>query len=244
MLKPGFVISGALHIIVLMLPVSSMHLAEKSLHSETIELFIITSEPAAAKEEKKEAAPPPRKLFEAREKPAAGEIKELVGTAHSFNPEALGIQEKSAMGREFFAEQNVLTIKSAAGPEKTGEIHGIKKESLSGALKNIAVPPLPDKTSELPETVFGTADGPDFTDRVMPEYPRQALRLNKEATVVLILTIDENGKLANVEILEGAQYGFTEAAVKAVRLSTFRPAAKNGKPFRAKAVLPIKFEIE
>lgn len=94
------------------------------------------------------------------------------------------------------------------------------------------------------ESEFGSINAPSFLKRVMPEYPRLARRLGKEGKVVLRLFIDEHGKLLSVEIIEKAGYGFDEAAIDAVKASTFQPARLNGHPVACKAVLPIRFKLE
>jgi len=70
-----------------------------------------------------------------------------------------------------------------------------------------------------------------------------ARRLGKEGKVVLRLTIDENGKLVNIEVIEDSGYGFADAAIAAVRKSTFIPPTMNGKPILARALLPVKFTL-
>ena len=90
---------------------------------------------------------------------------------------------------------------------------------------------------------FGSSEGPRFSHREMPVYPLLARRLGKEGKVILRLTIDDKGKLLNLEIIEGSGYGFTESAIEAVRRSTFQPAMKEGKPILSRALLPIKFTL-
>jgi len=105
-----------------------------------------------------------------------------------------------------------------------------------------AVQSAPVESSQEPVgTEFGTAAGPSFLHREMPIYPAFARKLGKEGKVVLRLTIDERGNLLNVEVLETAEFGFTEAAVDAVKKSTFLPANKNGKPVASRALLPVRF---
>ncbi len=94
------------------------------------------------------------------------------------------------------------------------------------------------------ETRFGASVAPAFLHRVMPIYPMMARRLGMEGKVVLKLTIDEKGVLREVEVIEKAGYGFTEAAVEAVKKSTFLPAKKDGKPIASRALLPITFQLE
>lgn len=93
------------------------------------------------------------------------------------------------------------------------------------------------------ETEFGAAVAPSFLHREIPIYPPFARKLGKEGKVVLRLTIDERGNLKNVEVLETAGYGFSEAAVDAVKKSTFLPAKKNGKAVASRALLPVRFTL-
>ncbi len=98
-----------------------------------------------------------------------------------------------------------------------------------------------ESSSEPINTELGIGAGPSFLHREMPIYPAFARKLGKEGNVVLRLTIDERGNLLNVEVLKPAEYGFTEAAVDAVKKSTFLPAKKNGKPVASRALLPVRF---
>jgi len=99
------------------------------------------------------------------------------------------------------------------------------------------------KTVELRDVEFGSSEGPRFYHKEMPVYPFMARRLGKEGRVVLRLTIDDEGKLLKLEIIEGAGFGFTESAVEAIKKSTFIPAKKEGKPIPSRALLPIKFTL-
>ncbi len=94
------------------------------------------------------------------------------------------------------------------------------------------------------ETLFGEVNAPTFIHRATPVYPSAARRLEKEGRVVLKLLIDHAGNLRNVEVIEPAPFGFTEAAVEAVRKSTFAPARRNGERVSSWAVLSIRFNLE
>jgi protein TonB len=106
-----------------------------------------------------------------------------------------------------------------------------------------ASPIVKEQPKPLLDVEFGSANAPRFLHREMPVYPLMARRLGKEGRVLLRLTIDDNGKLLNIEVIEGAGYGFTEAAIEAVKKSTFQPAVKDGKPVMSKALLPVKFSL-
>jgi len=94
------------------------------------------------------------------------------------------------------------------------------------------------------EVVFGSANGPSFLKMVKPEYPQLARRLGKEGRVLLRLHIDETGRLINLEIVERAGYGFDEAALSAIRASSFKPATKDGIPVPSIVYLPVRFVLE
>lgn len=94
------------------------------------------------------------------------------------------------------------------------------------------------------ETKFGEAGAPFFIYQAKPAYPAQACRLGMEGRVVLKLLIDADGKLVNVEVVESAGYGFTEASVEAVRKSTYAPGVRNGVKVATRALLPISFRLQ
>ena len=94
------------------------------------------------------------------------------------------------------------------------------------------------------ETIFGASVAPAFLHKEIPVYPMMARKLGREGKVVLKLTIDEKGNLLDVEVIKKADYGFTEAAVEAVKKSTFLPAKKDGNPIASRAILPIRFQLE
>jgi periplasmic protein TonB len=99
----------------------------------------------------------------------------------------------------------------------------------------------PQKQEGPIEAGFGEGDGPRFLHRELPEYPALARRWGKEGKVILRLSINEKGELIKVEVVTGLNFGLTEAAVRAVKKSTFIPARYQGKPVACRAVLPILF---
>jgi protein TonB len=124
------------------------------------------------------------------------------------------------------------------GERSIGVASGVEKQPLVS--HNVAG----SGAGNLIETRFGASVAPAFLHREMPVYPLIARKLGREGKVVLKLTIDENGNLLDVDVIEKAGYGFTEAAVEAVKKSTFLPAKKDGKPIASRALLPIRFRLE
>lgn len=81
--------------------------------------------------------------------------------------------------------------------------------------------------------------------RVQPEYPRDALRLREEGTVLLRVEVDAQGNAASVEI-EGSSRSRTldRAAREAVSQWTFRPAIEGGRPVPSTVTVPVDFKVE
>jgi protein TonB len=91
---------------------------------------------------------------------------------------------------------------------------------------------------------FGSSDGPKFIKRIIPEYPAREKRLGIEGKVVLELVIDEDGHLISVSVLSSTNENFAQAAIKAVRESTFRAAVENEVFVKSRAILPVRFVLE
>ena len=126
----------------------------------------------------------------------------------------------------------------STGERSIGTTSGVEKQPPVG--HNVTG----GKTGNPIETRFGTSIAPAFLHKEMPIYPMMARKLGREGRVMLKLTIDEKGNLLDVEVIEKAGYGFTEAAVEGVKKSTFLPAKKDGKRIASRALLPIRFQLE
>ena len=77
-------------------------------------------------------------------------------------------------------------------------------------------------------------------------FPSQAKAANiTNKTVVLMVQIDENGKLQNVKIIsKKVGYGFEEAAIKVIRLIEWSPGFVKGVPTKMAHQIPINFDLE
>lgn len=74
----------------------------------------------------------------------------------------------------------------------------------------------------------GADTQPEVSNEFKPPYPEDAKRNEVEGTVVLKVTIDENGNVTDVKLLKGLGYGLDEASVAAMRKTRFKPATKGG----------------
>lgn len=85
---------------------------------------------------------------------------------------------------------------------------------------------------------------PKILSSIVPVYPAVARKNKKEGTVLLQLTIDENGNLVDIEILEDPGWEFVESAVNAVKKTKFLPAKLNDEPIVSKALLRVRYELD
>lgn len=85
---------------------------------------------------------------------------------------------------------------------------------------------------------------PAFDGNRPPDYPAEAIARGIEGTVVLRLTIDEQGRVIEVEVARSSGHAILdEAAVAAVRSWRGRPARRGGRAVRVRQLLPIRFRL-
>lgn len=75
-------------------------------------------------------------------------------------------------------------------------------------------------------------------------YPPAALAARQDANVVLVVTVDERGHVAGVDVAESGGKPFDDAAVAAMRLWTFEPATRGGRPVAARIRVPFHFACQ
>ena len=85
---------------------------------------------------------------------------------------------------------------------------------------------------------------PQYKFRVEPKYPDSAKKAEKEGEVVLQATIDENGVPQDIVALTSLGFGLEEAAIEALKKTTFRPAMKGGEPISKQVAIPYKFTLK
>ena len=84
---------------------------------------------------------------------------------------------------------------------------------------------------------------PKYKTKATPQYPKSAKEAKKEGTVVLQLTIDENGIPKNIAALTNLGFGLEAAAIEALKKSIFHPAMKDSKPISNQVKIPYEFAI-
>ncbi len=82
---------------------------------------------------------------------------------------------------------------------------------------------------------------PVVVQHVDAVYPVSALAARRHADVLLAVTVDADGHVSKVDILQSAAPDLDEAAVIAARQWTFQPALRNGKPVASRIRIPFHF---
>lgn len=80
---------------------------------------------------------------------------------------------------------------------------------------------------------------------IHPIYPRIAKKSGWEGTVLVRVTVETNGRASQVVVSRSSgRKVLDDAAVKAVRRWSFRPARDGNIPIRTKVVIPIRFSLK
>ncbi len=80
--------------------------------------------------------------------------------------------------------------------------------------------------------------------RVAHEYTDEAIEAGVEGVVGLGVSIDEEGCVVGVEVLESLPHGLTENAVAAMWRAVFRPAVEDGEPVGATYRTAVRFSLD
>ena len=90
-----------------------------------------------------------------------------------------------------------------------------------------------------------TADDtpPSLIYRSEPEYSAEATRARVQSTVMLSITVGEDGKAHDIHIAQGAGFGLDEMAIEAMDKWRFNPATHEGHPAATPANIEMNFSI-
>jgi TonB family protein len=84
---------------------------------------------------------------------------------------------------------------------------------------------------------------PQFKTQVKAAYPEGAKRAGIEGIVILQVDIDATGAVMDVQVVQGLGSGCDEAAVEAMKQSTFTPAYAGSDPVPVRIRIPYRFKI-
>lgn len=85
---------------------------------------------------------------------------------------------------------------------------------------------------------------PTFLYQPELRYPQLAMRQRIEGAVIIDADIDENGTLIRTKVIEGAGFGFEEAAIELLENSDFSPAVIGGTPVAVTMRFTIEFRLD
>lgn len=77
--------------------------------------------------------------------------------------------------------------------------------------------------------------------RFVPPYPDSAATAEAEATVDVLIDLDEHGEISHVEVARWAGFGLDEVTIDTVKRLHFFPAIKNGVPIPIRVLLRYNF---
>jgi TonB family protein len=100
-------------------------------------------------------------------------------------------------------------------------------------LKNTSIKPAPIDGTDL-----GTA-----IDKII-EYPKIAIQEGIEGQVKVLCTIEKDGRVSNVLVLQDIGGNCGQAVCEAIKKVSFTPAKQNGFPRRYNMIVPVNFTLK
>jgi protein TonB len=81
--------------------------------------------------------------------------------------------------------------------------------------------------------------------RIHPDYPEIARKAKVVGSVLLLIVIDQEGRVGSIEVLDApdSRFGFDLAAIEAVKRWRYRPARLGGRPVAVQASVRVEFTL-
>lgn len=141
------------------------------------------------------------------------------------------------------------TLPSGHTPDEPGVYRETVIETPPGGITMAAGTEVPVQLP--PEIVMPPAVPPVVVNPVRvaganPVFPDQALEAGRSGLVTLTFTVDERGRVSNIEVLDETPrgYGFARAARAAITRWTFEPQRVDGTPVVYQARYTIRFDLD
>ena len=135
---------------------------------------------------------------------------------------------------------NVDEINRASAVGGSGEDDGSWASNIGEPIK------IEREAEPNPEDFIAVEDEPKYDDIALQrrvQYPDMARRTGIEGMVLVGALIGKNGSIEKIQVFESDHESLNDAAVRAVRETTFTPAKQNGQPARVWARIPIRFRL-
>jgi protein TonB len=105
------------------------------------------------------------------------------------------------------------------------------------------LPRIPQRPPEGPQQFFGFDTAPKVVRGAKPTYPELARKAEVEGTVVVLATIDQEGKVIQAWIAHSDAQIFEDTALEAAYQYRFTPGKQNGIPVKATVSLTFRFTL-
>ncbi|MBV1777201.1 energy transducer TonB [Burkholderiaceae bacterium DAT-1] len=129
-----------------------------------------------------------------------------------------------------------------------GEASGVSSEADISAANHM-MPATPDHGDDATPRTSSTSEKvadlqPRLIEHAQPVYPSMLREQGIEGRVILLLEVDEAGRVKTVSITQSSGYRlFDQAALQAARHWRFQPARRDGLPIQARTTVPVRFEL-
>jgi len=137
-------------------------------------------------------------------------------------------------------------VGSIPGGVAGGAAGGVPGGAITGLLSNVAPaapPPPPKPVKRNPIKVGGNVQESKLIRRVEPAYPELAKRARIQGKVVLVVTVDEEGNVAEIKVSAGHPL-LDDAAISAVKQWKYSPTLLNGEPVPVIATVTVIFNLK
>jgi TonB family protein len=82
-----------------------------------------------------------------------------------------------------------------------------------------------------------------LTHKVEPQYTEEARHAKLEGTVVLAVTVTEDGSATDIKVVRSLGLGLDEKAIECVKQWKFRPGLRYGRPVPVRASIEVNFRL-
>jgi protein TonB len=104
-------------------------------------------------------------------------------------------------------------------------------------------PPPGEPDIKPPPVIGGHLEPAELIKQTLPVYPPLARTARVEGVVVLEGTVNVNGSIENIHVVEGHAF-LIDAALKAVKKWKYRPAILNGQPTPCPVTISVRFNLK
>jgi TonB family protein len=102
--------------------------------------------------------------------------------------------------------------------------------------------PVEEDPVEVP-VVSGPSRAARLVGGMSPRYPERQRLAGREATVVLVVQVDEAGRAVGARVIGEANLDFARSAVEAVMAARYEPSMDDGRPVPSEVRVRIEFRI-